>query len=44
MTIDFIKGNRSLDEFDSYLSTLKSMGIERLIEIYSEAVAEYNSR
>lgn len=44
MTIDFIKGNRSLDEFDSYMSTLKSMGIERLIEIYSEAVAEYNSR
>ena len=44
MTIYFIKGNRSLDEFDSYMSTLKSMGIERLIEIYSEAVAEYNSR
>ena len=44
MIIKFIRGEESLDNFDAYLNTLNSMGIERLREIIQNAVDEYNSR
>lgn len=44
MIIKYIRGEESLDNFDVYLNTLKSMGIDRLQEIIQNAVNEYNSR
>lgn len=44
MIIKYIRGEESLDNFDAYLNTLKSMGIDRLQEIIQNAVNEYNSR
>lgn len=44
MIIKFIRGEESLDNFDNYLSTLKSMGVDRVQEIVQSAVTEYNSR
>ncbi len=39
----FITGERSLDEFDDYLNTLKDLGVDRMIEIYQNAYDVYNS-
>lgn len=44
MTIKFIRGEESIDKFDAYMSTLESMGINRLQEIYQSAYDEYQSR
>lgn len=44
MIIKFIRGEESLDQFDAYLNTLNSMGLERLREITQNALDEYNSR
>lgn len=43
-TLSFITGAKSLDEYDSFLENLKSMGIERCIEIKQQALDRYNSR
>ena len=40
-TPKFITGARSLDEFDAYQNELKNLGIERYIEIYTEAYAPF---
>lgn len=40
-TPKFITGARSLDEFDAYQEELRKLGIERYIEIYTEAYAPY---
>lgn len=42
--IRFIMGTRPIEEFDSYVSDMKSMGIERLVEIYQDAYNSYISR
>ena len=39
----FVTGEKSLNEFDSYLDTLKGMGIEDMIAIYQNAYDIYNS-
>lgn len=44
MMIKFIQGTESLDNFDSYLDTLDSMGINQLKKIIQNAVDEYNNR
>ena len=44
MTIKFVVGSEPLENFDKYLNTLNSMGIERLTQIIQNAVNEYNSR
>lgn len=44
MTIKFIRGEETLDHYDQYLKTLKSMGADRVQEIIQEAVDEYNAR
>ena len=38
----FVTGERSLDEFDDYISVLESMGIKRMIEIYQNAFDVFN--
>ena len=40
----FIMGLRDLSEYDSYIETLKGMGIERALEIYQKAYEEYLAR
>jgi putative aldouronate transport system substrate-binding protein len=42
--VKFIMGQMSLDDYDSYRDTLRSMGIERCIEIRQAALDRYNSR
>ena len=42
--VKFINGQRSLDEYDEYRETLKSMGIEKCAEIYQTALDRYNAR
>ena len=44
MIIKFIRGEEPLDNFDNYLATLNSMGVERVVEIVQNAVTEYGSR
>lgn len=44
MTIKFIRGTESLDDFNIYLNTLEEMGINRIKEILQNAVDEYFSR
>lgn len=44
MTIKFIRGTESLDNFDKYLQTLESMGVSRIKEIVQDAVDEYYAR
>lgn len=40
----FIMGEKPLDEFESFRETVRSMGIERAIEITQAAVARFNQR
>lgn len=40
----FIMGTVSIDEFDEYVKTLKSMKIDRILEIYNNAMERYMSR
>jgi putative aldouronate transport system substrate-binding protein len=42
--VQFINGSRPLSEFDSYLERLKSMEIERCIELYQVAYGRYMNR
>ena len=42
--VKFIMGQMSLDDYDSYRETLKSMGIERCIELQQAAYDRYSSR
>lgn len=42
--LKFITGVKSMDEFDDYVKTLKSMKIDRYIEIYQDAYNRYLKR
>ena len=42
--VKFIMGQMNLDDYDSYRDTLRSMGIERCIEIQQAAVDRYYKR
>lgn len=44
MMLRFIMGSASLDEFDTYVSTLKSMGIEEVLEIQQAAYERFLQR
>ena len=44
MLIKFIVGNEALDNYDAYIEQLKSMGIERCIEIEQNALDRFNAR
>lgn len=42
--VKFIMGQMSLEDYDSYRDTLRSMGIERCIELQQAALDRYNAR
>jgi putative aldouronate transport system substrate-binding protein len=42
--VKFIKGERSLDEYDAYRQTLRDMGIDRCIALQQAALDRYNKR
>ena len=44
MTNKFILGTESLDNFDQYVETLNSLGLQRAIEIQDAALERYNKR
>ncbi len=39
----FITGRESFDNWDTYVSKVKEMGIEKVIGIYQDAVDTWNS-
>ena len=41
---EFIMGSRPLWEFDAYVDTLNSMGLDRCIEIYQTAYDRFMGR
>lgn len=44
MTLKFILGNKSFDEWDDYVETIKNMNLDRVLEIQNAALERYNSR
>ncbi len=44
MIIKFVRGDESLDNWDSYISSLESMGVADLLEIYQSALDDYNAK
>lgn len=44
MTLKFILGNASFDEWDKYVETIKGMNLDRVLEIQNAALERYNSR
>ncbi len=44
MMLKFITGQEPLDKFDEYVNNIKSMNIDRVIEIYKTALDRYNKR
>jgi putative aldouronate transport system substrate-binding protein len=44
MVPKFITGEVSLDQFDSFVSTLQDLGADRCIELWQEALDTYNAK
>ena len=44
MVLKFILGTESLDNWDTYVNTIKGMNIDRALEIYNGALDRYNAR
>lgn len=44
MTMKFILGNKSFDEWDDYVKTIKGMNIDRVLEIQNAALERYEAR
>lgn len=44
MTLKFIFGTESLDNFDEYVSNIEKMGLSRALEIQNAALDRYNAR
>lgn len=44
MALRFIQGSESFDKYDEFLSQIKSMNINRMIEIYQDVYNRYNSK
>lgn len=44
MFMKFVMGTESLDNFDAYLETLNSFGLETVLELYQEAYDKYENR
>ena len=44
MVIKFITGIESLEKFDEYIETMNKYGLERAMEIQTEALKRYNER
>ncbi len=44
MKAKFITGVEPIENFDSYVEKAKTMGLDRLLEIYTDALKRYNNR
>jgi putative aldouronate transport system substrate-binding protein len=44
MYVGFIIGSESLDNYDTYIKNLESMGLQRLLDIKQEQLDRYNAR
>lgn len=44
MTLKFIFGQESLDNFDTYVKNIEAMGLDRALEIQNAALERYNAR
>lgn len=44
MTLKFILGNASFDEWDKYVETIQGMNLDRVLEIQNAALERYHSR
>lgn len=44
MTLKFILGNKSFDEWDDYVETIKGMNLDRVLEIQNAALERYQER
>lgn len=44
MTLKFIFGTESLDNFDEYVKNIENMGLSRALEIQNAALGRYNAR
>ena len=44
MFASFVMGTESLDNYDQYLNQLKTIGVERYVELYQTALERYNKR
>ena len=44
MTLKFMFGTESLDNFDTYVKNIENMGLARALEIQNAALDRYNSR
>lgn len=44
MTLKFIFGTESIDNFDKYVSVIEGMGLKRALEIQNAALARFNNR
>lgn len=44
MTMKFILGNKSFDEWDDYVKTIEGMNIDRVLEIQNAALERYEAR
>ena len=44
MIFKFIMGIEPLDNYDSFINTIKGFGVDEAIQIYSDAVERYNKR
>ena len=44
MTLKFILGNRSFDEWDDYVETIREMNLDRVLEIQNAARERYQAR
>lgn len=42
--LQFITGEKSLDEYDAFIETLTDLGIERCVELKQAALTRYNAR
>ncbi|RAU93292.1 extracellular solute-binding protein [Paenibacillus sp. YN15] len=44
MFVKFVMGKESLDKFDEYVERIKSMGVEKVVQIYQNAYDRYYKR
>ncbi len=44
MTLKFILGNKSFDEWDDYVETIREMNLDRVLEIQNAALERYQAR
>lgn len=44
MTVKFIMGQESLDNFPTFVEQMKTLGVERVVEIYQAAYERYEAR